>query len=132
MPEIKSKEKGVDAQLVYFAKENKLRLMTLDFNLNKVAVLAGIKVLNINDLINALKTVYLPGESMKLKITQEGKEKQQGIGYLPDGTLVIVEEAKTRLGEEIDIKVVKTIQSSAGRIIFCEIIKEQIITEQEK
>ena len=122
----------MDAQLVYFAKENKLRLMTPDFNLNKVAVLAGIKVLNINDLINALKTVYLPGESMKLKITQEGKEKQQGIGYLPDGTLVIVEEAKTRLGEEIDIKVVKTIQSSAGRIIFCEIIKEQIITEQEK
>lgn len=119
MPEIKSKEKGVDSQLVSFAKENKLRLMTLDFNLNKVAELAGIKVLNINDLVNSLKTVLLPGETMRIKISQEGKEKQQGIGYLPDGTMIIVEDAKEKLGEEVDVKVVKTIQSSAGRIIFC-------------
>jgi uncharacterized protein YacL len=121
MPEIKSKDKEVDNQLVSFAKENKLRLMTLDFNLNKVAAIGGIKVLNINDLVNALKTVLLPGEKMSIKIIQAGKEKQQGIGYLPDGTMVIVEEAKTRVGEELEVKVVKTIQSSAGRIIFCEI-----------
>lgn len=121
MPEIKSKDKEVDKQLVSFAKENKLRLMTLDFNLNKVAAIGGIKVLNINDLVNALKTVLLPGEKMNIKIIQAGKEKQQGIGYLPDGTMVIVEETKTRVGEELEVKVVKTIQSSAGRIIFCEI-----------
>jgi uncharacterized protein YacL len=120
MPEIRSKDKEVDRQLVVFAKENKLKLMTLDFNLNKVAAVSGIKVLNINDLVNALKTVLLPGEAMRIKIIQQGKEKQQGIGYLPDGTMVIVEEAKTRVGEEVDVKVVKTIQSSAGRIIFCE------------
>jgi uncharacterized protein YacL len=120
MPEIRSKDKEVDRQLVVFAKENKLKLMTLDFNLNKVAAVSGIKVLNINDLVNALKTVLLPGEAMRIKIIQQGKEKQQGIGYLPDGIMVIVEDARTRVGEEIDVKVVKTIQSSAGRIIFCE------------
>jgi uncharacterized protein YacL len=123
MPEIKTKDKEVDKQLVYFCKEHKLKLMTLDFNLNKVASVAGIKVLNINDLVNALKTVLLPGEAMKVKIIQEGKEKQQGIGYLPDGTMVVVEEAKTRVGEEIDAKVIKTIQSSAGRIIFCDLLR---------
>ncbi len=122
MPEIKSKDKEVDKQLVSFTKENKLKLMTLDFNLNKVAAVSGIKVLNINDLINALKTVLLPGEKMTIKIIQGGKEKQQGIGYLPDGTMVIVEEAKARVGEELEVKVTKTIQSSAGRIIFCEIL----------
>jgi uncharacterized protein YacL len=123
MPEIRTKDKEVDKQLVYFCKEHKLKLMTLDFNLNKVASVAGIKVLNINDLVNALKTVLLPGEAMKVKIIQEGKEKQQGIGYLPDGTMVVVEEAKTRVGEEIDAKVIKTIQSSAGRIIFCDLLR---------
>jgi uncharacterized protein YacL len=122
MPEIKSKDKEVDNQLVSFSKDNKLKLMTLDFNLNKVAVVSGIKVLNINDLINALKSVYLPGEKMIIKIVQAGKEKQQGIGYLPDGTMIIVEDAKTRVGEELEVKVAKTIQSSAGRIIFCEAV----------
>lgn len=124
MPEIKTKEKGVDKQLVFFCKEHKLRLMTLDYNLNKVASVAGIKVLNVNDLVNALKTVLLPGEPMKVKIMQEGKEKQQGIGYLSDGTMIIVEGAKDRVGEEVDTKVVKTIQSSAGRMIFCDLLRK--------
>jgi uncharacterized protein YacL len=123
MPEIRSKDKEVDKQLVTFCREHKLKLMTLDFNLNKVAAVAGIKVLNVNDLVNALKTVLLPGEAMRIKIIQEGKEKQQGIGYLPDGTMVVVEDAKMRVGEEIDAKVVKTIQSSAGRIIFCDLLR---------
>lgn len=125
-PQIKSKEKEVDKQLVIFAKEHKLKLMTLDFNLNKVASVSGIKVLNINDLINALKSIFLPGEVVRIKIIQEGKEKNQGVGYLDDGTMVVVEEAKSRVGEEIDAKVVKTIQSSAGRIIFCESVPAKI------
>jgi len=122
IPEIKSRDKEVDKVLVAFAKENKLKLMTLDYNLNKVAAVSGIKVLNVNDLVNALKTTLLPGEEMKIKIIQAGKEKEQGIGYLPDGTMVIVEKAKMKVGEEVRAKVVKTIQSSAGRIIFCELI----------
>jgi uncharacterized protein YacL len=129
MPEIKSKDKEVDKQLVSFAREHKVKLMTMDFNLNKVAAISGIKVLNINDLVNALKTVLLPGEVVKMKIVQQGKEKQQGIGFLPDGTMVIVEEARTKVGEEVDVKVVKTIQSSAGRMIFCEMVATEIPKE---
>ena len=122
MPEVKSKDKEVDTLLVTFCKENKLKLMTLDFNLNKVASVSGVRALNLNDLINALKTVLLPGEVFKIKIMQAGKEKEQGIGYLPDGTMVVVERAKDKVGEEVDTKVTKTIQSSAGRIIFCDLI----------
>lgn len=122
MPELKTKGKGVDADLVDYAKITKLPLMTLDFNLNKVASVAGVKVLNINDLVNCLKTVMLPGEEIKLKIIQEGKEKEQGIGYLADGTMIVVDSAKELVGQEVSAKVHKVIQSSAGRIIFCVLI----------
>jgi uncharacterized protein YacL len=118
----KVKEVGVDKILVKFAKQHKLKLMTLDFNLNKVANVGGIKVLNLNELINALKTVYLPGEEMKVKIIQEGKEKNQGVGYLQDGTMIIVQNAKDKVGQEVATKVAKIIQSPAGKMIFCELL----------
>jgi len=123
VPEIKTKEKEVDTILVNYAKEKKLRLMTLDFNLNKVAKVSGISVLNLNDLVNALKTVLLPGEKFKVKIVQAGKEKKQGIGYLNDGTMVVVENGVEKVGEEVDAVVIKVIQSSAGKIIFSEVVK---------
>ncbi|MBW6441955.1 PIN/TRAM domain-containing protein, partial [Patescibacteria group bacterium] len=123
VPDIKTKDKDVDSTLVEYAKEKKIRLMTLDFNLNKVAKVSGISVLNINDLVNALKTVLLPGEKFKVKIVQEGKEKKQGIGYLTDGTMVIVEEGIEKVGEEVEAVVIKVIQSSAGKIIFSEVAK---------
>ena len=123
IPDIKTKDKDVDSTLVEHAKEKKLRLMTLDFNLNKVAKVSGITVLNINDLVNALKTVLLPGERFKVKIVQEGKEKKQGIGYLNDGTMIIVENGIEKVGQEVEVVVIKVIQSSAGKIVFSEVAK---------
>lgn len=125
IPDIKVKDKEVDSTLIDYAKEKKIRLMTLDFNLNKVAKVSGITVLNINDLINALKTVLLPGERFKVKIVQEGKEKKQGIGYLSDGTMIIVENGIDKVGEEVEAVVMKVIQSSAGKIVFSEVAKHK-------
>jgi uncharacterized protein YacL len=118
IPDVKTKEKEVDQILIDYAKEKKVKLMTLDFNLNKVAKVSGIKVLNINDLINSLKTVLLPGEEFNVKVLQQGKEKKQGVGYLPDGTMVIVEDGIDMVGQDVHVKVLKVIQSSAGKIIF--------------
>ena len=114
---------GVDRELITYAKRNGLRLMTLDFNLNKVAQVSGVKVLNINDLSNAIKTVLLPGEEVMVKIIQAGKERQQGVGYLPDGTMIVVENTKDKIDQEVKAKVLKVIQSSAGKIIFCDLIQ---------
>jgi len=97
--------------------------MTLDFNLNKVAKVSGITVLNINYLANALKSNFIPGEKINLKIVQEGKEKNQGVGYLSDGTMVIVENGSQKLGQDVEVVVIKNIQSSAGKIVFGDISK---------
>ena len=120
IPDIKTKEKEVDRILIEYAKEKKVKLMTLDFNLNKVAKVSGIKVLNMNDLINALKTVMLPGEDFNVKVLQQGKEKKQGIGYLSDGTMVVIEDGIDKVGQDVSVKVLKVIQSSAGKIVFSE------------
>ena len=124
IPEVTVNGKGVDAKLVAFARDHDLKLMTMDFNLNKVAQVAGIKTLNLNDLINGVKTIMLPGEPIKIKIQQEGKEKEQGIGYLADGTMIVVEGAKHLVGYEVEATVSKIIQSSAGRIIFSKLSGE--------
>lgn len=122
-PQIKSKKKGVDKTLVSFAKEHDLTLMTLDYNLNKVADVLGIKVLNINDLVNALKTVLLPGEEMEIELMQKGKEEGQAVGYLSDGTMLVVSDADDKIGQKVDVEVSKVIQSAAGKIVFCELKK---------
>jgi uncharacterized protein YacL len=98
--------------------------MTLDFNLNKVASVAGVRVLNINDLVNSLKTVLLPGEEIMVQIVSEGKEKGQGIGYLNDGTMIVVKGAADSKGQEVKASVQKVLQSTAGRMIFCVITEE--------
>jgi len=121
IPNIQTKEEEVDKILIEYAKDKKVRLMTLDFNLNKVGKISGIKVLNLNDLVNALKTVLLPGEEFGVKVLQKGREKEQGIGYLPDGTMVVIENATEKVGEEVRVRVLKVIQSSAGKIVFSEI-----------
>ncbi|RJR27155.1 TRAM domain-containing protein [candidate division WWE3 bacterium] len=115
----KNRDQGVDKILVEFAKENNFKLMTMDFNLNKVASVSGVKALNINDLANSLKTILLPGEELQINILHEGKERNQGVGYLEDGTMIVVENAKDKIGEEVKVKVSKMIQSPAGKIIFC-------------
>ncbi|MCD6309992.1 MAG: PIN domain nuclease [Candidatus Eremiobacteraeota bacterium] len=109
---------AVDGKLIKLAQELGGILLTTDYNLNKVAQLQGIKVLNINELANALKPVVLPGESMKITIIKEGKEANQGVGYLDDGTMVVVENARRNTGEQLDIEVTSVIQTVAGKMIF--------------
>ena len=111
-------EHGVDVKLVALAHEISGRIVTTDFNLNKVASLQGIKVLNINDLANALKAVVLPGENMNVVVVKEGKEKDQGIAYLDDGTMVVVEEGRKLVGKRVEVCVSSILQTSAGRMIF--------------
>lgn len=110
--------KGVDDKLINLAKSLHGRILTCDFNLNKVAVVYNIAVLNVNDLSNALKTISLPGEDMEVKLMHLGKDPTQGVGYLPDGTMVVVAEAANKIGNTIKIEVTKVLQIPAGRMIF--------------
>jgi uncharacterized protein YacL len=108
----------VDAKLIKLGKVLNAKVLTNDFNLNKVAELQGIKVLNINELANALKPIVLPGEMMEIKVIKEGKEYNQGIGYLDDGTMVVVENGKHLLGQTVTSIVTSVLQTTAGRMIF--------------
>lgn len=108
----------VDAKLVELGKELEARIITTDFNLNKVASLQGVRVFNINDLANVLKAVVLPGETMHVFVVKEGKEKDQGVAYLDDGTMVIVEEGRRLVGRKLEVSVTSILQTSAGRMIF--------------
>src|SRR5881398_2527818 len=109
----------VDMKLIELAKElDGGKIVTNDFNLNKVAQLRGVEVLNINELANALKPVYLPGETMKVFILKEGKEFNQGIAYLDDGTMVVVDNARRMIGKTIDVVVTSVLQTTAGKMIF--------------
>ncbi|MGD1153066.1 MAG: PIN domain-containing protein [Syntrophales bacterium] len=114
------KLKGVDAKLVAMAKKMNARIITNDFNLNKVAELQGIKILNVNELANALKPVVLPGEIMTVKIIKEGKEPGQGVAYLDDGTMIIVDHAQKYQGSTVEVIVTSVLQTTAGRMIFSE------------
>jgi uncharacterized protein YacL len=111
----------VDAKLVKLAKLLEAKVLTVDFNLNRVASLQGIKVLNINELANALKPVVFPGEEMRVKLIKEGKEHNQAIGYLDDGTMIVVEEARRQIGQEVKVAVTSVLQTQAGRMIFAKI-----------
>ena len=113
----------VDAKLIALAKDIHAKIVTNDFNLNKVAELQGIPVLNINQLFNALKPVVLPGEVMNVKILKEGKEPGQGVAYLDDGTMVVVDNARRYMGKSMDVTVTSVLQTTAGRMIFT-ILKE--------
>jgi uncharacterized protein YacL len=108
----------VDAKLVKLAKLLEAKILTVDFNLNRVASIQGIKVLNINELANAIKPVVFPGEQMQLKLIKEGKEHNQAVGYLEDGTMVVVEEARRLIGQEVKVVVTSVLQTQAGRMIF--------------
>jgi len=115
------KIKGVDAKLVALAKKTGGKIVTNDFNLNKVAELQGIKILNVNELANALKPVVLPGEMMTVKIIKEGKEPGQGVAYLDDGTMIIVDNAQKHQGMTVEALVTSVLQTTAGRMIFSEL-----------
>ncbi len=115
------KLKDVDSKLIALAKKLNAKIITNDYNLNKVAELQGIEVLNMNQLATALKPVILPGEVMNIKILKEGKEYGQGIGYLDDGTMVVVDEAKKMLGKTVDVIVTSVLQTTSGRMIFAKL-----------
>ena len=108
----------VDLKLIELAKELDARIITNDFNLNKVAHLHHVSVLNINDLANALKPVVLPGEKMNIAILKEGKEYNQGVGYLDDGTMVVVDHARRMIGRSVEISVTSVLQTASGKMIF--------------
>lgn len=110
--------KTVDEKLMNLAKGLNGKLLTTDFNLNRVASVSNIAVLNINDLANAVKTVSLPGENFEVKIVHLGKDKMQGVGYLADGTMIVVKDVADKIGKTIKIEVTKNIQTPAGRMIF--------------
>lgn len=112
---------AVDAKLVKLAQELKGSIITTDFNLNKVAQIHEVKVLNINELANALRPVVLPGEEMTVTILKEGKEREQGVAYLEDGTMVVIEDGRKRMGETIPVEVTSVLQTVAGKMIFAKI-----------
>ncbi|MDE2320966.1 MAG: TRAM domain-containing protein [candidate division NC10 bacterium] len=119
-PEIRE----VDAKLVALAKAFNAKVVTNDFNLNKVAALHGIGVLNINELTNALRPVVLPGEEMQVYVLKEGKEYNQGIAYLDDGTMVVVDSGRRYIGQTVDVRVTTVLPTTAGRMIFSRLKEE--------
>ena len=112
------KIKEVDSKLIALAKETGSDILTNDFNLNKIAQIQGVNVLNINQLANAVKPIVLPGEGMNVTITRQGKERGQGVAYLDDGTMVVVEQGESLLNQSIDVVVTSILQTPAGRMIF--------------
>jgi uncharacterized protein YacL len=113
-----SEAQQVDEKLVYLGREMSAAIVTNDYNLNRVAKLQGVQVLNINELANAVKSVVLPGEEMMIHVIQEGKEMNQGVGYLDDGTMVVVEQGRRHMGARLSVRVTKVLQTNAGRLIF--------------
>lgn len=113
----------VDAKLVKLGKLMEAKILSVDFNLNRVASVQGIKVLNINELANALRPVVFPGEQMHLKLIKEGKEHNQAVGYLDDGTMVVVEDARRFIGQEVRVSVTSVLQTQAGKMIFTRLEK---------
>jgi uncharacterized protein YacL len=125
------KIKEVDAKLVALGKAMGAKVMTNDFNLNKVAELQGVPVLNINELANSIKPVVLPGEAMRVFIIKEGKEYNQGVAYLEDGTMVVIDNGRKLIGKNVDVTVTSVLQTTAGRMIFTK-TREEYEREEQK
>jgi uncharacterized protein YacL len=117
LPELRETHK-VDERLVILAKVLGARVVTNDFNLNKLAQLQGVEVINLNEVANALKTVALPGEILQVRIVKQGDQMGQGVGYLEDGTMVVVEQGRSHIGQEVGITVTSVLQTPAGRMVF--------------
>jgi uncharacterized protein YacL len=122
----------VDNKIIKLAKTVNAKVLTNDYNLNKIAELQGVTVLNINDLANALKTVVLPGEMLQIRLIKEGKEYNQAIGYLEDGTMVVVDNGKHLISQTLDVEVTSALQTSAGRMIFAKLANNHHRFERRK
>ncbi len=116
--EVQGKVKAVDAKLVQIAKERGAAILTTDYNLNRVAEIERVTVLNVNELSNALRPTVLPGEELTVTVVSKGKEKGQGVAYLPDGTMIVVENGERLVGQEITTTVSRALQTVAGKMIF--------------
>ncbi len=112
----------VDTKLIQLAKLIDAKICTTDFNLNRVAAIQGIKVLNVNELANAVKSVIYPGETLGIKLIKEGKEANQAVGYLEDGTMIVVAEARDLIGQNVKVEVTSVLQTQAGRMIFAKLV----------
>ena len=119
------KSESLQENVVLLAKSLSAEIVTIDFNINKIAILKGVNVLNISDLTTALKPVVLPGETMSLFVMKEGKEKEQGVAYLDDGTMVVVEEGRKFIGKRAEVSVYSILQTSTGRMIFAKIKQQE-------
>jgi rRNA-processing protein FCF1 len=118
-------EEGVDERLLTLAKKHNAAVCTIDYNLNKVAVVEGIAVLNVNELAQSLRMAYLPGEKMLLELVQKGQDAHQGVGYLTDGTMVVVEHASKNIGQTIEIEFIRSLQTAAGKMMFAKPVDKQ-------
>lgn len=117
------KIKAADDKLIQLGKKLKAKVVTTDYNLNKVAKLSGVMILNVNELANSIKTVLIPGEVMSVKVIQAGKEREQGVGYLPDGTMIVVQGGSKLIGQTLEAEVERVFQTVAGRMIFVKPVK---------
>lgn len=125
-------EEGVDERLLQLAKKYRGSICTIDYNLNKVAKVENIVVLNVNDLAMSLRMAYLPGEKMLLELTQKGQDSHQAVGHLADGTMVVVEHANNRIGQMVEIEFIRSLQTAAGKMMFAKIIENKPVVRNDK
>jgi uncharacterized protein YacL len=118
-------EEGVDERLLSLAKKHGAAVCTIDYNLNKVAVVEGITVLNVNELAQSLRMAYLPGEKMLLELVQKGQDAHQAVGYLTDGTMVVVEHANKYIGQTVEIEFIRSLQTAAGKMMFARRVEHE-------
>jgi uncharacterized protein YacL len=125
-------QEGVDERLLTLAKKHGAAVCTIDYNLNKVAVVEGITVLNINELAQSLRMAYLPGEKMLLELVQKGQDTHQAVGYLHDGTMVVVEHASKMIGQSVEIEFIRSLQTAAGKMMFARLVEKTPVKSNNK
>lgn len=125
-------EGGVDEQLIILAKKLNARLCTIDYNLNKVARVESITVINVNELAHALRPTHLPGERLRIEIVQKGQVKEQGVGYLDDGAMVVVDGAKKYIGTTVEVEAIRMLQTEAGRMLFAKLVSVDSTQHQQE
>lgn len=116
-------EEGVDERLLNLAKQHGGAICTIDFNLNKVAQVEDLRVLNVNELAQSLRMSFLPGERTKIELTQKGQDSHQAVGYLPDGTMVVIEHAVKQIGQAVEVEFIRSLQTAAGKMMFAKLVE---------
>ena len=125
-------EEGVDERLLKLAKKSGASICTIDYNLNKVAVVEGISVVNVNELAQSLRMAYLPGERLRLELVQKGQDSHQAVGYLGDGTMVVVEHASKYMGKIMEVEFIRSLQTAAGKMMFARLVEQREAQAQSK